>query len=163
MGGSRRQNKDAGAQHFSALLDASPDALIAVTADGTIKMANAAASRLFGYTRDQLIGSDHWLLLSDGFRNETRLLQEHLQAQPDEPQPPREVFGLHRDGTEFAAEVAGSLLDHGGSQVLLVSIRSTEHRKGANADLREPGHKRLRIRDLGDDQPHDRFITVAVQ
>ncbi|MET3142999.1 UNVERIFIED_ORG: diguanylate cyclase (GGDEF)-like protein/PAS domain S-box-containing protein [Arthrobacter sp. UYEF2] len=127
-----------GAQNFGALLDASPDALIAVNADGTIKMANAAASKLFGYTRDQLIGSDHWLLLSDGFRNETRLLQEHLQAQPDEAPLPREVYGLHRDGTEFAAEMAGALLDNGGSQVLLVSVRSTEHRKGADANLREP-------------------------
>ena len=137
MGGSRRQNKVGGAQNFGAFLDASPDALIAVNADGTIEMANAAATRLFGYTRDQLIGSDHWLLLSDGFRNETRLLQEHLQARPDEPLPPREVYGLHRDGTEFAAEVAGSLVDDGGSHVLLMSVRSTEHRKGADADLRE--------------------------
>ncbi|MDI3193558.1 PAS domain-containing protein [Pseudarthrobacter sp. AL07] len=131
--------------------DASPDALIAVNADGTINMANAAASKLFGYRRDQLIGSDHWLLVSDGFRNETRLLQEHLEAQPDEAPLPREVYGLRRDGTEFAAEVAGALLDNGGSQVLLVSVRNTEHgtrntehgtrntehRKGADANLRE--------------------------
>lgn len=137
MGGSRRRDEDVGAQNFGALLDASPDALITVNADGTIKMANAAASKLFGYTRHQLIGSDHGLLLSDGFRNETRLLQEHLQAQPDEAPLPREVYGLHQDGTEFAAEVAGALLDNGGSQVLLVSARSTEHRKGADADLRE--------------------------
>ncbi|MET3706382.1 diguanylate cyclase (GGDEF)-like protein [Arthrobacter sp. UYEF6] len=33
--------------------------------------------------------------------------------------------------------MAGALLDNGGSQVLLVSVRSTEHRKGADANLRE--------------------------
>ncbi|WP_426989960.1 PAS domain-containing protein [Pseudarthrobacter sp. Y6] len=125
------------ASNFGALLDASPDALLAVNSDGTIKMANAASSRLFGYTHDELIGSDHRLLLSEGFRNEMRLLRQHLQVRADEQVPPREVYGLHRDGTEFAAEVAGSLLDDGGSQLLLVSVRSTEHRKGADADLRE--------------------------
>ncbi|HAP88950.1 MAG TPA: GGDEF domain-containing protein [Arthrobacter bacterium] len=137
MGASRRQEKALSASAFGAFFDASPDALLAVNAASTIKMANAACSRMFGYTRDELIGSDHSMLLSEGFRNETSLLREHLEAQPDEPLPPREVYGLHRDGTEFAAEMAGSLLDYGGRQVLLVSVRSTEHRKDADAHLRE--------------------------
>ena len=137
MGASRWQEKALSASAFGAFFDASPDALLAVNAASTIKMANAACSRMFGYTRDELIGSDHSMLLSEGFRNETSLLREHLEAQPDEPLPPREVYGLHRDGTEFAAEMAGSLLDYGGRQVLLVSVRSTEHRKDADAHLRE--------------------------
>ena len=137
MGGSRRQNKVFAAPAFDAFLDASPDALLALDTDGTILLANTAASRLFGYSRGELIGSNHWMLLSEGFRDETSLLLAQLKAQPDEPQPPREVYGLHRDGAEFAAEVAGSLLDDGGSQVLLVSLRSTVHRKGADADLSE--------------------------
>lgn len=137
MGGSRRQEKAFSVSVFGAFFDASPDALLAVSSDGTIKMANAACSRMFGYACDELIGNHHSMLLSEGFRNETALLLEHLKAQPGEPRPPREVYGLHRDGTEFAAEVAGSLLDDGGPQVLLVSVRSTEHRKDADADLRE--------------------------
>jgi diguanylate cyclase (GGDEF)-like protein/PAS domain S-box-containing protein len=137
MGGSRRQNRVLAAPTFDVLLDASPDALLALDEDGTILIANAAASRLFGYTRDELTGSNHWMLLSEGFRNETDLLHARLVAQPDEPQPPREVYGLHRDGTEFAAEVAGSLLDDLGSPALLLSVRSTAHRTGPDADLSE--------------------------
>jgi diguanylate cyclase (GGDEF)-like protein/PAS domain S-box-containing protein len=137
MGGSRRQNKVFAAPAFDVLLDASPDALLALNADGTIRLANAAASRLFGYPRDELTGSNHWILLSEGFRNETALLRARLVARPDEPQPPREVYGLHRNGTEFAAEIAGSLLNDGGSQALLLSVRSTGHRKGPDADLSE--------------------------
>ncbi len=137
MGGSRRQNKVFAAPAFDALLDAGPDALLALDADGTILLANTAASRLFGYSRDELTGRSHWMLLSEGFHNETALLRAHLVDQPDEAQPPREVYGRHRDGTEFAAEIAGSLLDDGGSQVLLVSVRSTGHRKGADVDLSE--------------------------
>ena len=129
MGGSRRQNKVFAAPAFDALLDAGPDALLALDADGTILLANTAASRLFGYSRDELTGRNHWMLLSEGFHNETALLRAHLVDQPDEPQPPREVYGRHRDGTEFAAEIAGSLLDDGGSQVLLVSVRAPAHRK----------------------------------
>ncbi|MDR6415480.1 EAL domain-containing protein [Pseudarthrobacter sulfonivorans] len=137
MGGSRRQNKVFAAPAFDALLDAGPDALLALDADGTILLANTAASKLFGYSRDELTGRNHWMLLTEGFHNEAALLRAHLLDQPDGPQPPREVFGLHRDGTEFAAEIAGSLLDDGSSQVLLVSVRSTGHRKGADVDLSE--------------------------
>lgn len=138
MGGSRRQrNKDFVVPAFGALLDASPDALLVLNPDGTIRLANAASTRLFGYPRDELIGSSHWLLLTEAFRNETAQLLEHLTAQPDEAPRPREVYGIHRDGTEFAAEIAGSLLDDGGSQLLLVSVRGTGHRKEADADLRE--------------------------
>lgn len=137
MGGSRRQDKGLSASAFGAFFDASPDALLAVSAEGIIKMANTACSRMFGYTRDELTGRDHRPLLSEGFRNETALLLEHVQAHPDDPLPPREVYGLHRDGTEFAAEIAGSLLDDGGSRLLLVSVRSTQHRKRTDADLSE--------------------------
>lgn len=137
MGGSRRQNKVFAAPAFDALLDASPDALLALDADGIILLANTAASRLFGYPRHELTGSDHRMLLSEGFRNEPTILLAQLKAQPHEPQPPREVYGLHQNGSEFAAEAAGSLLDDGGSQVLLLSVRSTGHRKSAEADLSE--------------------------
>ncbi len=137
MGGSRRQNRVLAAPSFGALLDAGPDALLAIDADGTILLANAAASRLFGYSRDELTGSNHWMLLAAGFHNETALLRTRLAEQPDKPLPPREVYGLHRDGTEFPAEIACSLLEGDGSQILLVSVRSTGHRKGGDADLSE--------------------------
>jgi diguanylate cyclase (GGDEF)-like protein/PAS domain S-box-containing protein len=137
MGGTRRQNKVLAAPTFGALLDASPDALLALDPDGIIRLANTASTRLFGYTRDELLGSDHSRLLSEPFRTEARQLLEGLKAGPGEPTPPREMRMLHGDGTVFAAEMAGSLIDDGGPLLLLLSFRSTSHRKPADAELRE--------------------------
>jgi diguanylate cyclase (GGDEF)-like protein/PAS domain S-box-containing protein len=117
------------------MFDASPDALLAIAEDGSIRIANAAAARLFGVAVDKLVGSDHRALLSEGFRNEVSRICKHLQGM--EPVPPREVFGVHSDGTEFAAEMAGSFLESADGPQVLVSIRSTSHRKTADADLRE--------------------------
>jgi diguanylate cyclase (GGDEF)-like protein/PAS domain S-box-containing protein len=117
------------------MFDASPDALLAIAEDGSIRIANAAAARLFGVAVDKLVGSDHRALLSEGFRNEVSRIFKHLQGM--EPVPPREVFGVHSDGTEFAAEMAGSFLESADGPQVLVSIRSTSHRKTADADLRE--------------------------
>ena len=50
-------------------MESSPDALLVVAEDGTIRMVNAAAERMFGYLRGELVGSDHRILLAEGFRN----------------------------------------------------------------------------------------------
>ncbi|HYH77008.1 MAG TPA: diguanylate cyclase, partial [Arthrobacter sp.] len=119
----------------SAMFDASPDALLAIAEDGSIRIANAAAARLFGVAVDRLVGSDHRTLLGEGFRNEVVQIFQHHQGQ--EPVPPRDVFGVHSDGTEFAAEMAGSVLETADGPQVLLSIRGTSHRKAADADLRE--------------------------
>ncbi|HEY8699556.1 MAG TPA: EAL domain-containing protein [Arthrobacter sp.] len=121
----------------NTVLDASPDALLGIAEDGTISMANAAAARLFGIARDQLVGKDHRTLLSKGFSNEIIQIFRHLTERPDEPVPPREVHGRHSNGTEFAAEAAGALLEAGNEVQLLASIRSISHRKAEDTDLHE--------------------------
>lgn len=123
---------------FGTILDANPDALLALTADGTITAANAAAARLFGLAKDEFPGRDYSRLLAQGFHDAARRFMEQLLAGTEAYPPPLEVSGLHRDGTEFAAEVAGSLLPadvHAGA--LLLSVRGTSHRSAAEAHLRE--------------------------
>jgi diguanylate cyclase (GGDEF)-like protein len=51
------------------VLESTPDALLVVTEDGTILRVNAATERMFGYTRDELLGQDHRMLLAEGFRS----------------------------------------------------------------------------------------------
>lgn len=155
------------AQTFGAVLDASPDALLAIAADGSIVLVNAAAGRLFGYTAGDLTGRDHRVLLAEGFRGEADQLFARLRALPGDHPPPREIYGLHSNGTEFPAEATGSLLPwdaaplfppappgseanprtsggepgpHDGGRahpLLLLSVRGTSHRQAADADLRE--------------------------
>jgi PAS domain S-box-containing protein len=41
---------------FVALLEAVPDAMVCIAADGRVVLVNAEAERLFGYEREELIG-----------------------------------------------------------------------------------------------------------
>lgn len=52
-----------------SVLESSPDALLVIAEDGTIRLVNAAAERMFGYTRGELVGQDHRMLLAEGFRS----------------------------------------------------------------------------------------------
>ena len=52
----------------SLFLDAAPDAMLVVAADGTIEFANIQTARLFGYTREELLGTPLDRLVPDRFR-----------------------------------------------------------------------------------------------
>lgn len=53
---------------FYDLLEAAPDAMVIVGPDGRITLANAQTDRLFGYPRQELVGSEVEVLLPPRFR-----------------------------------------------------------------------------------------------
>ncbi|TWD53964.1 PAS domain S-box-containing protein/diguanylate cyclase (GGDEF)-like protein [Arthrobacter sp. AG367] len=142
---------DVALQTFGVVMDASPDALLALTADGIILAANSAASRLFGLPKEAFAGLDHRPLIAEDFRDEVGQLFLQLLAEPDGHPLPREIRGLRHDGSEVPIEVAAALLpqptaDHARAERgpegqsgarLLLSARGTAHRKAADEDLRE--------------------------
>ena len=94
-----------------AVLESCPDALLVVGEDGTIRMVNAATERMLGYSRDELVGQDHRMLVAEGFRSGFRRLLSILQGDAEGGSvPPVEVYGRHRDGSEFQAEITCSLV-----------------------------------------------------
>ena len=144
MAGSGHAN-DVAVRTFGAMLDASPDALLALTGGGTVTLANAAASRLFGYSPEELSGLPVEALLGAGFQQElAQILGRSGAGSPNHP-PLLETQAIRRDGTAFHAEVAGSPVPadtgaaggHPDGPLLLVSVRDTTHRHATNADLRE--------------------------
>jgi len=132
------------APRHEAVLESSPDALLVVTEGGTIAMVNAAAERMFGYSRDELVGQDHRVLLPEGFRSGLQRLFFSLRRDAETAGgPPIEAYGLRRDGSEFPGEVACSLLlsdadpDSTAAVSMAVTVRDTSHRQAADACLRE--------------------------
>ena len=140
---------------YGDLVESSPDALLVVTEDGIIRMVNAAAERIFGYAREDLVGSDHRMLLAEGFRNGLQRMYFNLRRDADAgagaaDTVPVEAYGLRRDGTEFQAEVACSFLvaDAGAGNdtgtdtdalagSMIVAVRDTSHRAEHDDGLRE--------------------------
>lgn len=96
------------------LLEYSPDALLLVAEDGAISFLNAAAERLFGYPRAQLLGADHSMLLAEASREKFHGVLAGLakSASPGSP-PPGSPFagsGRRADGTELPVEITCSLV-----------------------------------------------------
>lgn len=154
MAGFPNRGNNVALQTFGVVMDASPDALLALSADGTVLAANAAAARLFGLQQDSFTGLDHRMLFAPASRDQVAHLLHQILTQPGEPAPPREITGLRGDGTEFPLELAAALLPRqettaaGGnpgeagagravSARLLLSARGTAHRAAADASLRD--------------------------
>jgi protein-histidine pros-kinase len=86
------------------MLEAAPDAMVVMDSAGTIVMVNALTERLFGYSRDELVGSPIELLVPES------LHAEHLAHRRDYLLAPQvrtgiDLRGRRKDGVEFTAEV----------------------------------------------------------
>ena len=61
--------EESSGDRFRDLLEAAPDAMVIVGADGRIALVNGQAERLFGYTRDELCAQPVELLVPERFQS----------------------------------------------------------------------------------------------
>jgi PAS domain S-box-containing protein len=122
---------------FATFLEAVPDAIIGVVADGGIVMVNAKAEALFGYTRDDLVGQPLELLVPDSIRDHSQLRVAYFQAPVPRPMGlGMELSGRRRDGSEFPAEVSLAWIELDGRLLVIAAVRDITERKRAEAKFR---------------------------
>jgi diguanylate cyclase (GGDEF)-like protein/PAS domain S-box-containing protein len=126
--------RQAAADKLRAVVESAPDPIIEVAPDGTIAAANARTDKLFGYEREQIIGRP----VEELFAATTRSLigarfAAVLQSKARDSQVALgmglELWGQHRDGTEFPVDVTVSPLQTNQGTVLTAIIRDITERK----------------------------------
>ena len=113
------------------VLEAVPDAMVVVGADGRIVRVNTQAERLFGYSREELLGQKPDLLIPrPPSRGDTKPRVEHATNAGFRPLGHDvEVVARRRDGTEFAAEINQSVMEVGAETLVLSAIRDIERKQ----------------------------------
>jgi len=110
---------------FQALFDANPDAVLLVDGDGRIQLANPAATRLFGYPHDTLLGMSVDRLVPDSLSTRHAAYRRSYAHEP-RPRPMGtdiELSARCADGSEVLVEVALSPLNSGGENYVVASVR----------------------------------------
>jgi PAS domain S-box-containing protein len=124
---------------FSALLDAAPDAMVIIDRAGRIVQVNEQTARLFGFTREQMIGSPVEMLIPERFRGVHPGHRDAYFAHP-RARPMghlgRELFGRRADGREFPAEVSLSPLRLDGEDLVIAAIRDGTERRAIEERFR---------------------------
>ncbi|HKS99565.1 MAG TPA: PAS domain S-box protein [Rugosimonospora sp.] len=121
---------------FHALLEAAPDAIVGVGADGRIVLVNAQTERLFGYPREELVGQRVELLIPEDRREVHPQHRNRYFADP-KPRPMgagSQLAARRKDGTEFPAEISLSALDTEEGLLVSASIRDVTDRLEAQAE-----------------------------
>src|SRR6266851_10413247 len=119
---------------FAGLLEAAPDAMVCVDADGRIALVNAQTERVFGYGRDELVGQPVEMLVPDAVRNVHPGHRAGYVADPA-PRPMGaglELAGRRRDGSTFPAEISLSAIDTERGILVSAAVRDvTDRRRSA--------------------------------
>ncbi|TAN27585.1 MAG: EAL domain-containing protein [Castellaniella sp.] len=104
-----------GTPRFDALTEHSPSAIVSFGVDCKIVAWNAAATRMFGYQRAELLGQSIEMLMPEHQRAAFRLRIAGAVAHKDEScETPIEFIGLRKNGSEFHVELTASLWEDRG-------------------------------------------------
>jgi protein-histidine pros-kinase len=135
----RPRTPERGDAHFRALLDAAPDAIVGVDGTGSITVVNAETTRLFGYTREEMLGAPVEILLPEALRAAHTAHRRGFAANPH--QRPMgaglALSGRRKDGSVFPVEISLSGNVDGEDSLIVAAIRDVTAWREIESALRD--------------------------
>lgn len=122
----------------SGIVSIAADAIITIDGDHRIALFNKGAERIFGYTKQEVVGGPFDILIPERFRT---IHRRHIQRFAEGDMGAREmgergaaILGVRKGGHEFPAEAAISKLEVGGERILTVALRDVTDAKRVERD-----------------------------
>ncbi|MBI1176300.1 response regulator [bacterium] len=129
----------AGQDRLASIISSAMDGIISVDPQQRIVLLNPAASQMFGFPEDQLLGQPLSRLIPAGIRP----ARTEKAGGPGAPESPdarsrinKTVSGLRSDGVEFPLEVSLSGRDAGADHASTIVLRDITERREAEQKLR---------------------------
>lgn len=121
------------------MLEQSPDALVLTNDRGVIVAVNAAATTLFGYARDALLGKTIELLVPESARDMHARFRHGFEAAPVAREMAARLVALsarRSDGAEFPVEIRLAPIERDGGHFVLAAVRDVTDRRRMTNELR---------------------------
>jgi PAS domain S-box-containing protein len=125
-------------RRFRELLEAAPDAILEVDGDGRIILMNVTAEKMFGYTREELLGCELERLVPESARSIHHRHRRNYKAHPS-TRPMGQGLTLHaqrKDGSLVPVEISLSPLAVDDHFHVTAIIRDVTERRAAEEKIR---------------------------
>jgi diguanylate cyclase (GGDEF)-like protein/PAS domain S-box-containing protein len=123
---------------FRALLESSPDSTVIADWHGHITLFNAQAERMYGWTRDEIVGQSVSELMPKEIRAEWR---DRLKRYIRDPKPKKmgdvEMYGLRKNGEVFPVEISVGPLQTERGLLMSIAVRDVTDRRAAEDALKD--------------------------
>ncbi|MGJ4994019.1 ATP-binding protein [Bradyrhizobium sp. HKCCYLS3077] len=108
---------------FRLAVEACPNGMLMIDAEGRISMVNSEIERQFGYARQELIGQPVNMLVPERSRVSSAALQHPFALRPETRQMESgsELAGRRKNGTEFPIEVGLNPI-RAGEELMILSV-----------------------------------------
>jgi diguanylate cyclase (GGDEF)-like protein/PAS domain S-box-containing protein len=126
------------AQHSQAILDNMVDGVITINARGTMESFNKAASVIFGYSVEEVLGRNVSMLMPPPHQQHHDGYLRHFQntGEARVVNAPREVEGVRKDGQVFPMSLSVSQVDRAGKPTFIGIVRDITLRQQRDEEIR---------------------------
>jgi PAS domain S-box-containing protein len=123
---------------LQAVMDTALDGIILMDENRIVRSFNIAATRLFGYAAEEVIGQNINMLMPEPYRSEHDSYVLHYLETGEKKVigARREVRGRKKDGSEFPFELSVSELDTESGRIFTGMVHDISDRKRAEEDLK---------------------------
>lgn len=146
-------------RQFQDVLEAAPEAAVVIDKEGRMVLVNAQTEKLFGYSRDELLGSGIATLLPERDRERYAGHPQSFFAQAAPASGEGfSLLGRRKDGSEFPIEIGLSPLEMGNEALVSGAIRDVTEHKRIEEKLRAQAD-RLQVQASLLDVAHDAIVV----
>jgi PAS domain S-box-containing protein len=126
-------------ERFRTVTETASDAIIVINQEGMIELANPSTQKIFGYSREELLGQNLSLLMPERFQAAHSMgLERYVKTGSRTiAWEAVEVSGLRRDGSEVPLELSFGSFTKEGKRFFTGIIRDISERKRAEQALLE--------------------------
>lgn len=126
-------------ENLSAVMNTVLDGLIIIDAHGLIQSFNPSASRVFGYTVEEVLGKNVNMLMPEPYAEEhDGYLKNYIETHnPKVIGIGREVYGKRKNGEVFPMDLGVNQMCIGGKVMFVGTVRDISERKAHEQEIRK--------------------------